>query len=105
MNLCPYCRREIETWENERGTADLGRTIKALPRFGLGQRVYNIDMLAPGIHLGAGLRKDLEPGENLKEREIAGQIWVADELIDLRGEDTSPGLNRSDTALSQGPAG
>lgn len=45
-------------------------------------------MLAPGIHLGAGLRKDLEPGENLMEREIAGQIWVTDELIELRGEST-----------------
>lgn len=45
-------------------------------------------MLAPGVHLGAGLRKDLQPGENLMEREIAAQMWVADELIELVSEGT-----------------
>jgi tetratricopeptide (TPR) repeat protein len=33
MNLCPYCRGEIEAWEKERGSgaASIGRTLQALP--------------------------------------------------------------------------
>lgn len=43
-------------------------------------------MLSPGIRLGTGLLKVHEPGEDLTKREIAGQIWTRQELIDLSDE-------------------
>jgi restriction system protein len=50
-------------------------------------------VLAPGFYVGAGLRKDLEPGEDLVARELLAQIWTRDELVELKSE-----------ALAQAPA-
>src|SRR5262249_32017627 len=38
--------------------------------------------LSSGEYLGVGLNRDFVPGEDLREREIAGRLWLGD---DLRG--------------------
>jgi hypothetical protein len=42
-------------------------------------------MRSPGVIVGSGLLKPLDPDENLLEREIAGQIFLRDEFIELMG--------------------
>jgi restriction system protein len=44
--------------------------------------------LAPGVHLGSGLNKDLTPGEDLRKREIVGSALLGQEFIDLYGDGT-----------------
>jgi len=63
-------------------------------------------LLKPGMHLGSGLKRDLVPGEDLREREVVASIWHGEELIDLCGDATRPerargsGKEKGHSALS-----
>lgn len=41
-------------------------------------------IMSQNVHLGSSLQKAFTPGEDLTEREILAQTWLAQDLIDLR---------------------
>jgi restriction system protein len=40
-------------------------------------------LMSPGIHIGTGLTKEFEPGENLLDRKVLAQAFFEDEWIEL----------------------
>lgn len=71
----------IELMDAERFLRGLG--IAQINSFKLDEERIKSYVLTRGAHLGAGLNRDFTPGEDLREREIAGSIWTGSELVEL----------------------